>query len=174
MSRIIDIFPDFLKYWKKACKTGVEERLKLWKQIYMANWPELFRKQVNCYSKEGFDWIQISKEHVFPYLDSRLARMKAARRILLNLCDAVYKKASEKFNFNFDVKFVTYVGIGCGSGWATKYEGSPAILFGLENIAEEDWVSNEVISGLIAHELGHLYHSWLRGSSGLKMGSGAL
>ena len=50
-----------------------------------------------------------------------------------------------------------------GLGWATTYEGKPAILFGLENIAEEGWQAPETLAGLMAHELGHLLHfDWRR------------
>jgi hypothetical protein len=50
------------------------------------------------------------------------------------------------------------VGLGCGAGWANEYEGKPAILFGVENIAEEGWQEQETLEGLMAHELGHLIH----------------
>lgn len=53
---------------------------------------------------------------------------------------------------------VIYVGLGCGAGWVNEYDGKPAILFGLENIAEEGWQRQETLEGLMAHELGHLIH----------------
>ena len=37
--------------------------------------------------------------------------------------------------------------------------GRPAVLFGLENIAELGWSTVERLEGLIAHELGHVAHS---------------
>ena len=58
--------------------------------------------------------------------------------------------------------FVIYVGIGCGAGWGTQFQGSPAVLFGLENIAECGWSQLPSITGLVAHEIGHLMHGHLR------------
>lgn len=59
------------------------------------------------------------------------------------------------------------MGIGCGAGWATTYEGKPAVLFGLENVAQEGWQSRETLQGLMAHELGHLTHFHWREQAGL-------
>jgi hypothetical protein len=64
------------------------------------------------------------------------------------------------------------VGIGLGAGWATTYQNSPALLFGLENIAEEGWSKPAAIEGLIAHELGHLIHFHWRAQAGKAIGSG--
>jgi hypothetical protein len=70
------------------------------------------------------------------------------------------------------VTFVIYVGIGCGAGWATTFGDSPAVLFGLENIAERGWEDPGTILGLVAHELGHLVHFAWRLRGGKSAGSG--
>ena len=64
----------------------------------------------------------------------------------------------ESLKLDFDVLFVVYVGIGCGAGWATRYDKRPAVLLGLENIAEEKWHTKRRLAGLISHEVGHLTH----------------
>lgn len=48
----------------------------------------------------------------------------------------------------------------CGVGHHVR---EPAVLFGLENIAELHWESEERLEGLIAHELGHVAHTLWRG-----------
>ena len=64
--------------------------------------------------------------------------------------------------FESEVIFVIHVGIGCGVGWATSLQHSPALLLGLENIAEEGWTQPATLAGLVAHEMGHLVHfQWL-------------
>jgi len=57
-----------------------------------------------------------------------------------------------------NVNLVIYIGLGNGAGWATDYAGSPAILFGLENIAALNWDDQMSLQSLAAHELGHLVH----------------
>ena len=60
----------------------------------------------------------------------------------------------------------------CGAGRATCYSHSPAILLGLENIAEEGWIRSDALTGLVAHEMGHLVHYRWRGEYDLPGGSG--
>jgi hypothetical protein len=48
----------------------------------------------------------------------------------------------------------------------------PAILFGLENAAEEGWTGHQVLTGLVAHEIGHVAHHHWRQQQGLSNGSG--
>ena len=71
-----------------------------------------------------------------------------------------------------NVTLVICVGIGCGAGWVTKYAGGPAILFGLENIAECGWSASKAIAGLMAHEIGHLLHNQIRWQKRLTSESG--
>lgn len=65
--------------------------------------------------------------------------MRIAHRNLPEVIANVYERGLQTLGFNSDLTCVIYVGIGCGAGWATSYRQQPAILFGLENIAEEGW-----------------------------------
>ena len=84
--------------------------------------------------------------------------MQKAHDNLLVVCNDVCARARRAVNFNNDLICIIYVGPGCGAGRATEYDGKPAILFGLENIAEEDWQERDTLTGLFARELGHLIH----------------
>jgi len=150
----------------------VETQIDDWASMYMPQWPELFNKQLECYRKENVDWRQVAREKVFPYLDDRLPAMRAARQNLLGSCAPVYARAQEALGFESSVVFVIYVGIGCGAGWATSFQDTPAVLFGLENIAECGWSDSGSIAGLIAHEIGHLVHKQWRAQHGRGTGSG--
>jgi len=88
------------------------------------------------------------------------------------MCEPIYRKAEHKFSLNRNVVIIIYVGIGCGAGWVTSYNETPAILFGLENIAECGWSSQKAISGLVAHEVGHLIHNQIRKQNGKSDESG--
>jgi hypothetical protein len=157
-SEIIDIFPAFLTWWDKAQYLPIEEQISGWEKDYISTQPELFQKLLENYTALKADWRQIARDIVFPHLPNRLPAMRQAHLLLLQECRPVLAKAQELFGLNNDVVFVIYTGIGAGAGWATKYTGLPAVLFGLENIAECGWNSPEAVRGLIAHELGHLGH----------------
>jgi hypothetical protein len=162
MIKIIDTYPAFQSYWDRAQHWDIEKQIHAWREVYLSQWPELLKKQVADYDSQGLDWRQIARERVFPNLAGSLANMEIAHQNLLELSQAIFLKGQQHFKFDADLKFVIYVGIGCGAGWVTSYQGAPAILFGLENIAECGWSGRQAISGLIAHELGHVIHDQTR------------
>jgi hypothetical protein len=123
----------------------------------MSEHPELLQKQIRNYEESGVDWKKIARK-VFQAIPDRLKRMEEARRNILQLYEPAYNRAAQTLGFHFNVTFVVYVGIGCGAGWATKYDRQPAVLLGLENIAEENWHGRTKLEGMIAHEIGHLVH----------------
>jgi len=172
MSRLIDTFPAFLEYWHEASHKSLDDQIEGWAKGYMFHWPELLAKQIEDYAGQNLDWRQIAREKIFPFLAERLPAMQEAHGNLLDLCGPIYSKAQNTLDLDTSATFVIYVGIGCGAGWMTSFYGSLAILFGLENIAECSWSNTENITGLIAHEIGHLVqHNW-RMQHKKKIGSG--
>jgi hypothetical protein len=170
--QVIDAFSAFLEFWPSVRYKAVDEQVDAWASTYMARWPELLAKQKSCYEEDGEDWRQVAREMVFPHLSDRLPGMEAAHGHLVALCEPVYARAQESLRFRSDMVAVIYAGIGCGAGWVTTYQGTPAILFGLENAAEEGWTGREVLTGLVAHEIGHVAHHWWRQQQGVPNGSG--
>lgn len=168
----VDTFPTFLTYWADAQHKPLADQIESWATRYMAQWPELLAKQIEDYSMQNLDWRQIAQEKVFPYLTERLPAMQQAYQNLLELCEPIYSRAQQVLAFDSKAIFVIYVGIGCGAGWATTFRDSPAILFGLESIAECGWSDTAAITGLIAHEVGHLVHRYWREQHGKPIGSG--
>lgn len=156
--RILDTWDDFVRFWRAAADLPLPAQVDFWRAAYMARYPELLRKQVEDYESQGVDWQQVAAERIFPCLPERLPLMQAARDLLSDVCAPIYERARAALGLDFDAVFVLYVGIGCGAGWATRYDGQPACLLGLENIAEERWHTQERLEGLVAHELGHLAH----------------
>ena len=171
-ARMIDTFEAFLAFWHRAQNLSVEQQIEEWINDYMAPWPELLQKQLDDYASACEDWRCIARKRVFPFLGNRLPAMRSAHSNLLALCDPILTQAQEALGLRGRPALVIYVGIGCGAGWVTTYEGSPAILFGLENVAECGWTEPPALSGLIAHEIGHLFHSHLRAQQGIQPGSG--
>jgi hypothetical protein len=169
---IIDTFPAFLSFWESARRESLDAQLDGWANTYLAPWPELLEKQKRDYSDEGYDWRQIAEERVIPFWAERLPLMTRAHENLLEVCTPVYKRARKALDFREELLFVVYVGIGCGAGWATTYQSKAAILLGLENIAEEGWEEADVLRGLVAHEIGHVWHFERRAQAGLAKRSG--
>ncbi|MFH1231062.1 MAG: hypothetical protein V1709_06140 [Planctomycetota bacterium] len=160
--RVIDTFTDFMSYWSQARSKNIEGQIKLWRTSYMAKYPELLKKQLRNYESIGLNWRDIAREKVFPKLPEFLPRMQEAKKNILAVCESVCERFQQTLNSNFEIIFVIYVGIGCGAGWATHYEGLPACLLGLENIVDCGWQSKDKLRGLITHELGHLIHTTWR------------
>jgi hypothetical protein len=158
MLEIVDTFPAFLAYWEKSQGFPLEVQIERWVGDYLAPWPTLLALQIEDYQKQAIDWRAIARERVFPHLAKHLPVMQNAHENLLAVGRSVYECALERLAVTICAVFVIHVGIGCGAGWVTKYNGMPAVLFGLENIAESGWHEPEAISSLIAHELGHLVH----------------
>lgn len=171
-SNIVDTFPAFLSFWEKAKDQSIDAQIAGWADSYLAKWPELLNKQIQNYSEQGYDWHMIARERVVPFWRERLPLMRRAHKNLLDICAPTYKRAQETLCFEQTLTYLLYVGIGCGAGWATIYQNNPAILLGLENIAEEGWEDPSVLKGLIGHEMGHLWHFAQRTQAGLQMDKG--
>jgi len=172
LCEFVDTFPDFLTYWAEVESSSLDNQLEGWIKNYMALWPELLVKQIEDYSSQNVDWRQIARDKVFPYLAEWLPSMQRVHQNLLQLCEPIYSRVQHRLDFDSRVLFVIYVGIGCGAGWATTFQGFPAILFGLESIVGCAWSTPEAVQGLIAHELGHLVHHHWRIQHGNTTGRG--
>jgi hypothetical protein len=171
-AHFIDTFPAFLNFWSEVRDRPLEAQIDAWAADYMSGWRDLLQKQQEDYANEKIDWREIARERVFPFLGERLPVMRQAHQNLTQVWAPVLAAAREALDFESSVTFVVYVGIGCGAGWATRFRGTPAVLFGLENIAECGWSERQALRGLVAHEIGHLAHEGWRAEREMPQGSG--
>jgi len=155
---LLDTFPDFISIWDQLQTAELCAVPDIWMNSYMKQYPELLQKQINAYESEGNSWRKVALEHVFPFIAERFPKMKEAHDNIHSVLEPVLSQCRDVLDFSPNLAVVVYVGIGCGAGWATQYGDRPALLLGLENIAECNWHSKELITGLLSHELGHLYH----------------
>lgn len=162
----IDTFPAFLRFWKDHRSAGPMDQLTAWKEEYLRSWPELYGKQVDSYSESGVDWRAVARRRVFPNLRSRIRAMASARRRLLQAIPRAIDRYRTEFGLDFSITFVIHVGIGCGAGWATRFGGNPAVLFGIENAAEVGWTDPKTVAALVEHEIAHLLHDHWRRRAG--------
>lgn len=170
--KILDTFPQFCRIWEELAYKSFETKVDIWENRYMSQYPELLKMQLDNYADENADWKEITKEHVFPFLEKRMPAMKHAHKNILKVADKMYLKSKHVLDFEVNAVFIVYVGIGCGAGWVTSYQNQPAILLGLENIAECRWESLFSIEGLLSHEIGHLFHDQMLRQNKRNVGSG--
>jgi hypothetical protein len=166
MVTLIDTFSTFLAFWTNARHASMDEQVERWAFEYIAAYPELLGKQIDDYTSQNLDWRQIAKEKVFPFIDDRVPVMQTAHDNLVSLRHTVCERAQAILGFKTNHTWLIYVGIGCGAGWVTTYQDQPAILFGLENIAECGWSDLKSITGLTAHEYGHIIQQSCRKEAG--------
>ena len=160
--KIFDTFDDFEEIWPLMENTDIENQIEIWNTKYMDKWPDLLKMQIECYQNDGEDWKEIAKEYVFPKLTASFKQMKLVKEELKKAIDYIVPRALQKFNLDFALNFVIYVGIGVGAGWATEFREKPAVLFGLENIVDCGWKTFYSLVPLSAHEMGHLIHFYWR------------
>lgn len=161
--QLVDAFPSFEDFWEEVRGLPVDRQVDLWEREYMAPWPELLAKQKESYSKIGMDWRKVARTRVFPQFEDHLERMRRLHTGLARALPVSWAGVRKRLGVRFPVRFVIYVGIGCGMGWATRLGGQPAVLFGLENAAEHHDGSRDIWPGVVSHEVAHLAHyEWRR------------
>ncbi|MGA7650690.1 MAG: hypothetical protein WBW40_08320 [Thermoplasmata archaeon] len=166
--QLLDTFPAFERYWRAVRTQPLEVQIDRWEHGYMAAWPELLEKQQQNYSEEGLDWKQIARTRIFPHLPERLPRMRRLHANLLRTLPDSWSRTRRALKVDFPVRFVIYVGVGLGAGWATRYGGQPACLFGLENAAEIASGKDAANPGAVSHEVAHLTQDEWRRRRGLR------
>lgn|GEM_PF-278053 len=166
--QVLDTLPAFERYWRGASSKPLEVQIDRWEHEYMAAWPELLEKLRRNYSELGVDWKHIAATRIFPHLPERMPRIRRLHRTLLRTLPDSWRRTQQVLNVDFPVRFLIYVGIGVGAGWATQYGGQPACLFGLENAAELASRKDAAMPGTVSHEVAHLAHDEWRRRRGLR------
>ena len=149
MYEVLDTFPDFLKLWNGNPESWL---------IYIRKYPDLFEKIREDHSRYGTNWRDLL-ERVLTKLSLKEA-IRSHKR-LLKAIPEVEGTASRKLRLP-DHLIVIYVGLENGAGWVTRFRGRSAVLMGIEAISGLGWTDRA--KQLLAHELGHLFHSSLRGA----------
>lgn len=105
----------------------------------------------------GLSW----ENDYLPMLDSAYENAEVRARALASfrsLTVDLNDRVRSVFGREIDADLVLYLGLGSGAGWVTQLGGRTAVLFGIEKIVELGWEGEKSMTGLIYHELGHVYH----------------
>ena len=86
-----------------------------------------------------------------PELDGLCASFSA-------VTDGLEERIQRQFGQGLDADLTLYLGLCHGAGWVVKLAGRDVVLLGIEKILELNWQSREAMTGLVYHELGHVYH----------------
>ena len=106
----------------------------------------------------GYSW----QDNYLPILNSVMAdsvKRKKTVKSFRKITEHLDARITEVFGKTVDADVVLYIGLCNGAGWVITVSERPTVLLGIEKIIELDWCSNEDMTGLILHELGHVFHS---------------
>lgn len=112
------------------------------------------RKCINA----GFSW----ENDYLPILNAMICDEEKREQVL-----ASFSKVTEQldakiigiFHRNIDVDVILYLGLCNAAGRVTMIHGRRVILLGIEKIMELNWCDINSMTGLIIHELGHVYQA---------------
>ena len=109
-------------------------------------------------SDAGFSW----QKDILPVLNiaaKDTVRRKKAIESFCRVTEHLEERVTERFRKTLDVDIILYLGLCNGAGWVTSVNGKLSVLLGIEKIMELDWCDTDAMTGLIVHELGHVYQA---------------
>ena len=104
----------------------------------------------------GYSW----QEHCLPVLNAVMrdtAKREKAMESFRCVTDRLDEKIIRRFRRTVNADIILYLGLCNGAGWVTTINGTRSVLLGIEKIMELDWCDTDAMTGLIVHELGHVY-----------------
>ena len=135
--------------------------MEKWK-LYIEKWIPQAKALCVADMKECLDAGYSWQKDFLPILDIVSTRpnlcekaVKAFHTVVEHLDDRIIKVFGKTVN----AEIILYVGLCNGAGWVTEINGVPTVLLGLEKILELGWYSVDDMTGLIIHELGHIYQA---------------
>jgi hypothetical protein len=90
---------------------------------------------------------------------NNVKQLEAVHNSFLKATDGLSERIKSICGYELHVDIIFYLGLCNGAGWATKLDGKPAVLLGVEKIIELDWCGYESMASLIYHEIGHIWHN---------------
>lgn len=134
------------------------DRWKIYMEKYIPGAAELCLSDMEECLGAGYSW----EESFLPVLESVMTepfKREMAVRSFRVVTGRLDERIAEVFGRTVDADVVLYVGLCGGAGWVARIGGRTTVLLGIEKIIELDWCGVDDMTGLIIHELGHVWHS---------------
>ena len=112
--------------------------------------------------KEYFNSNSFSFEKDFLPIINKVYKNPSLEILDTSFCKVTNKlneNIEKNFNNKINIEIVLYVGLCNGAGWVTNINNKDVILLGIEKILELNWQDINSMTGLIYHELGHVFHN---------------
>lgn len=106
----------------------------------------------------GYSW-QKDFLPVLDYVKENPDMCKEAINSFQAVTSNLDERITQIFSRTVQANVILYIGLCNGAGWVTEINGTTAVLLGLEKILELGWGNIDDMTGLIVHELGHVYQS---------------
>jgi hypothetical protein len=154
--RIIDTSPDMLSAYSGDCFDI--EKWKMYVDSCVSGLKDICLSDMNECTCTGFTW----DKDFLPVLNmvpKDKTRLNEAIESFHKVTDDLNDKILAAFGRTVDVDIILYLGLCNGAGWVTEVNGKLSVLLGIEKIMELNWCGVDDMTGLIIHELGHVYHS---------------
>ena len=106
----------------------------------------------------GYSW----EEAFLPVLNAvprDAEKREEAIRSFHTVTDGLEERIRDRFGRSPDADLFLYLGLCNGAGWVTPVNGKTTVLFGIEKIMELNWHGLDAMTGLVLHELGHVYQA---------------
>lgn len=84
-------------------------------------------------------------------------KREQAIRSFRRVTERLDERIRARFGRSPDAELILYLGLCNGAGWVTEQNGKPMVLLGIEKILELNWQGPDAMTGLVYHELGHVY-----------------
>ena len=149
---ILDTYNDIISLTRQM--NGVFD-LSLWEQYIRRISSELWQKVTE--DSKNYDY----NRDILPVMTALINKpdkINEAHESFLTAVNGLDEKMQSVVGMELPVQLVFYIGLCNGAGWATRLDGKPTVLLGIEKIIELDWCDKETMSALIYHELGHIWH----------------
>ena len=106
----------------------------------------------------GYSW----QKNFLPTLDYVKDNSALCKEIIQSfqiVTNTLDERIIKVFNRTVNANVILYIGLCNGAGWVTEINGITTVLLGIEKILELGWGNIDDMTGLIVHELGHVYQS---------------
>ena len=133
------------------------DRWKAYIDRFVPGAKDLCREDMQECMGAGFTW----EGDFLPVLEAvarDAEKREAAVRSFRKVTEGLDRKIRERFGKTVDCDLILYLGLCNGAGWVTELAGRRVALLGIEKILELDWHGPDAMTGLVIHELGHVYH----------------